>query len=135
MSSASRHSRQQRLLIQVFILTSIFWVSVDVLLFLTFLNTQFSFFDSENIVPNVGPLERRTSLKFRPKINNRKDFRTGRYEAFDVDPGLGEYGEPASLPKRLQDAAEKVFHNHSFNVVLSNRISLDRRLKDVRGPK
>lgn len=136
MSSASRQSRQQRLLIQVFILTSIFWLSVDVLLFLTFLNTQFSFFESENIVPNVPALlERRSSLKFRPRVNNRKDFRTGRYEAFDIEPGLGELGEPASLPKKLKDAAENVFNNHSFNVLLSNRISLDRKLKDVRGPK
>lgn len=134
MASSSRHSRQQRLLVQVFILTSIFWISVDFLIFLTFLNTQFSFFNSDNIVPNVGPVERRTSLKF-PKVNNRKDFRTGRYEAFDITPGLGEYGEPASLPNSLKEAAEKVFNNHSFNVLLSDRISLDRKLKDARGPK
>lgn len=134
-SSSSRHARHQRLLIQVFILTSIFWISVDLLLFLTFLNSQFSFFDSDNIVPNAGPIERRTSAKFRPKVNNRKDFRTGRYEAFDVEPGLGEYGEPAYLPDRLKGAAEKVFNNHSFNVLLSDRISLDRKMKDVRGNK
>ncbi|EDO37266.1 predicted protein, partial [Nematostella vectensis] len=49
--------------------------------------------------------------------------------------GLGDLGEAATLPTRFKEHAAHAFDNHSFNVMLSDRISLDRRLKDVRGPK
>lgn len=50
--------------------------------------------------------------------------------------GLGEAGQPAYLTsdgdKKL---AEERFSDHSFNWVLSDRISLDRTLEDVRGAR
>ena len=53
------------------------------------------------------------------------------------DPyGLGEGGRAAYL-KSEEDKklAEKYFANHSFNWLLSDKISLDRTLEDVRGEK
>ena len=63
-------------------------------------------------------------------------------EVYDVSlkrnqkPGLGENGEAAYL-KNDEDKklAEKLFANHSFNSVLSDQVSLDRTLPDVRGDR
>ena len=51
-------------------------------------------------------------------------------------PGLGENGEAAYLTTDAdKKLAEKLFANHSFNSILSDKISLDRTLPDVRGEK
>lgn len=134
--SYTRFVRQQSLLVKVFILTSVFWISVDFLLFLSFLNNQLNLFDSKNLMPNTVKINRRGDYrKFLHKLRSSNYRKGSRYEAFDVIPGLGELGVPAQLPEGLKDAAQMVFDNHSFNVMLSDRISLDRKLQDVRGPK
>jgi len=63
-------------------------------------------------------------------------------EVFDVsrqrnkNPGLGENGEAAYLKTEDEKKlAEKLFANHSFNSILSDKISLDRTLPDVRGDR
>eukprot|EP00794_Sanderia_malayensis_P003400 gene3400-3890_t len=74
-----------------------------------------------------------------------KDFFGGNKKLRDVydvsgkrnkNPGLGENGQAAYL-KSEEDKklAEKLFANHSFNSILSDKISLDRTLMDVRGDK
>ena len=52
-----------------------------------------------------------------------------------IIPGLGHNGEPAMLPQNLKSESEKHFGEHSFDSVLSDRISLNRQLKDNRGEK
>eukprot|EP00111_Clytia_hemisphaerica_P004070 TCONS_00011660-protein len=52
-----------------------------------------------------------------------------------VIPSLGYNGEPAVLPQHLKSESMKLFGEHSFDSVLSNRISLNRHLKDNRGEK
>ena len=47
--------------------------------------------------------------------------------------GLGENGEPAHLPASLRRESVKHFAENSFDSVLSDRISLNRHLKDYRG--
>ena len=48
--------------------------------------------------------------------------------------GLGEAGQPAYLTSEQdKKLAEERFGDHSFNWVLSDKISLDRTLEDVRG--
>lgn len=48
--------------------------------------------------------------------------------------GLGEAGQPAYLTsEKDKKLAEERFGDHSFNWVLSDKISLDRTLEDVRG--
>ena len=48
--------------------------------------------------------------------------------------GLGEAGQPAYLTSEQdKKLAEERFGDHSFNWVLSDRLSLDRTLEDVRG--
>ena len=63
-------------------------------------------------------------------------------EVYDVsklrntNPGLGENGEAAYLKfEEDKKLAEKLFANHSFNSILSQKISLDRVLLDVRGER
>eukprot|EP00112_Aurelia_sp_Birch-Aquarium-sp1_P004734 Seg1538.1 transcript_id=Seg1538.1/GoldUCD/mRNA.D3Y31 product="N-acetylgalactosaminyltransferase 6" protein_id=Seg1538.1/GoldUCD/D3Y31 len=52
------------------------------------------------------------------------------------NPGIGENGEAAYLKGEAEKKlAEKLFANHSFNSILSDKISLDRTLPDVRGEK
>lgn len=48
--------------------------------------------------------------------------------------GLGEAGQPAYLTSEQdKKLAEERFGDHSFNWVLSDKLSLDRTLEDVRG--
>lgn len=50
--------------------------------------------------------------------------------------GLGEAGQPAYLTSEQdKKLAEERFGDHSFNWVLSDKISLDRTLEDVRGSR
>ena len=50
--------------------------------------------------------------------------------------GLGEAGQPAYLTSEQdKKLAEERFGDHSFNWVLSDKISLDRTLEDVRGDR
>ena len=52
----------------------------------------------------------------------------------NINPMKGEGGEPSYLDTEGEKQyAEKIFANHSFNSVLSDKISLDRTMKDVRG--
>lgn len=116
--------RNRRLFIKVFALTSLFWLAVDILYVLTSMNSQLSLFDAEDVSSNSNSYGRRSD----ESIIQEPYFK-------EVIPGLGDNGEPASLPAQFKTEAERVFDNHSFNVILSDHISLDRTLKDVRGPK
>ena len=50
--------------------------------------------------------------------------------------GLGENGQPAYLTdEKDKKLSEERFGDHSFNWVLSDKISLDRTLEDVRGER
>ncbi|XP_066929018.1 polypeptide N-acetylgalactosaminyltransferase 13-like [Clytia hemisphaerica] len=64
----------------------------------------------------------------------------GHREVYDISkevnkqPGKGEMGVAAYLDTDAEKKyAEAIFKNHSFNSVLSDKISLDRTIKDVRG--
>ena len=64
----------------------------------------------------------------------------GHREVYDISkevnkhPGKGEMGVAAYLDTDEEKKyAESIFKNHSFNSVLSDKISLDRTIKDVRG--
>ncbi|XP_074622929.1 polypeptide N-acetylgalactosaminyltransferase 1-like [Acropora palmata] len=130
--------RNRRLFIKVVILTSVFWLAVDILYYLTTMNNQLNFFEPESFIPSSSTGVQRTGKRSRiesgVKQKRRKYTNIGPYFN-DVIQGLGENGEPAFLPPIFKDEAENVFDNHSFNVILSDHISLDRTLKDVRGPK
>jgi len=127
--------RNRRLFVKVFILTSLFWLAVDILYVLSSMNSQLNFFDTDSFVPldatgsahvkrsRDGAKQRKwASSKVRPYFT-------------EIIQGLGDEGEPATLPPRFKDEAEHVFDNHSFNVILSDHLSLDRSLRDYRGPK
>lgn len=115
----------RRTLVKVFFLTSLFWLAIDILFLFNILNVQFDFFGTEKLVPSLG------ENKGFARIQNK------RYsdDIFGVIDGLGEGGKAASLPPHLKKRAEKVFNNHSFDVILSDKISLDRELNDYRGPR
>lgn len=53
----------------------------------------------------------------------------------NVSPSLGENGKPAQLGKEEKEMAEKLFKKKAINVLLSNKISLQRKLPDVRDPQ
>ena len=51
---------------------------------------------------------------------------------FQPVPGAGENGEPVFLKSREQIKAKRLYHVNKFNIVASDRISLNRTLPDVR---
>ena len=115
----------RRTLLKVFFLTSLFWVAIDILFLFNVLNVQFDFFSTEKLVPSFE--ENRGHARVQEKRRND--------DIFGVIDGLGEGGKAASLPPHLKKKAEKLFNNHSFDVILSDKISLDRELNDYRGPR
>ncbi|KAG5307737.1 GALT1 acetylgalactosaminyltransferase, partial [Pseudoatta argentina] len=52
----------------------------------------------------------------------------------DIVPGLGNNGEPAYLYGREKILGEATLAKKALNVILSNKISLTRKLPDVRNP-
>ena len=82
---------------------------------------------------------------FKDKINNNvhetvdSPGHRGIYDVskdVNVNPGKGEMGVASFLDSEADKIyAESIFKNHSFNSYLSDKISLDRTIKDVRGPQ
>lgn len=49
--------------------------------------------------------------------------------------GNGEHGKPATLPPHLtEEDKEKLYKTNGFNALLSDHISLNRSLPDIRKP-
>lgn len=149
----------------IVVLTSIFWLSMNVLLLianneaalesLSQLTLSNEFVDPKFMEhARVAPLQpnRHINLDELPWMKKLKEERelqvkqavkgVGFREVYDnslnvnKSPGLGEGGGPAELSSEEDKKyAEEIFKNHSFNSVLSDKISLDRSMKDVRGRK
>ena len=72
--------RNRRLFVKVFILTSLFWLAVDILYVLSSMNSQMNFFDTDSFVPldatgsahvkrsRDGAKQRKWSLKSGPSL-------------------------------------------------------------------
>lgn len=53
-------------------------------------------------------------------------------EAEKLRIGAGEHGEPAFLPPGLDGERKQLFDQNGFNGLLSDRIALNRSIKDIR---
>ena len=122
---------------KVFILTSLFWLAVDILYILTSMNSQMNFFNTDSFVPLDATGSSHGQYPSESSHEAERKWRSPKVKPYfsEVIQGLGDDGEPATLPSRFKDEAERSFDNHSFNVILSDHMSLDRTLKDYRGPK
>lgn len=122
---------------KVFILTSLFWLAVDILYILTSMNSQMNFFNTDSFVPLDATGSSHGQYPRESSHEAERKWRSPKVKPYfsEVIQGLGDDGEPATLPSRFKDEAERSFDNHSFNVILSDHMSLDRTLKDYRGPK
>jgi len=49
--------------------------------------------------------------------------------------GPGEDGEPVILTAEEQAEADKLFAKETFNVIASNKVAMDRRIRDLRHPE
>lgn len=54
---------------------------------------------------------------------------------FEPVPGEGEYGNPVSVPSRDVLKMQHIFQVNRFNLMASDRVSLNRSLPDVRRTK
>ena len=141
-------------LLIVLCLTSVFWLALDVLFLL---HRQSPMIDLDIIVINSNkeprsstytPPQRhfkRNILPFTRKTNtiqgnNSIKLRSSKLRNLSLEfypdlviPYLGEEGAPAILPEQLKELSKSLFNNHSFDSVLSNRISLNRQLPNVKG--
>lgn len=50
----------------------------------------------------------------------------------ELRQGTGEHGAPAFLPSILDDERKQLFDQNGFNALLSDKISLNRSVKDIR---
>ncbi|XP_057294075.1 polypeptide N-acetylgalactosaminyltransferase 5-like [Hydractinia symbiolongicarpus] len=133
----------------ILVLTSLFWISLDIL-FLFY--QQALMIDLDIVVINGRSIK--NSETFTPPsphlanfvpvplaagyMNNNWDPHSNALaEIYPelVIPALGTNGLPAKLPVHLKSLSASLFNKHSFDSVLSDRISLNRKLKDPRGDK
>jgi len=71
-----------------------------------------------------------------PRKNQKRKIYDASIGKMKDTMGLGQGGKPAFLTSEEdKKTAEKYFANHSFNWLLSDKISLDRTIEDVRSPK
>lgn len=145
-------------LLYIIALTSVFWFSINILLLiannetaveslaqLTFSNDHLEsqYMEHVNVAP-LGPAHRHDLpwMKHFKKVQALKKPKMGAGHRIlydntpnvNLNPGLGELGNAAFLTsEKDKKYSEEIFKNHSFNSVLSDKISLDRSLKDVRG--
>jgi len=67
------------------------------------------------------------------------EYRRARYKkALARSPsiqGPGEDGSPVHLTAEEQAEADKLFKKETFNVIASNKVALDRRIRDNRHPE
>lgn len=65
-----------------------------------------------------------------------EEFRQRRFEKARSRPadvaGPGEGGEPVVLTPEEQAEADRLFPKETFNVVASNKMAMDRRIRDLR---
>jgi len=54
---------------------------------------------------------------------------------FDPQPHQGEFGEPVHILPHEQAESQRLFRIHSFNLLASDRIPLNRTLPDIRKPQ
>ena len=66
-------------------------------------------------------------------------FREQRYDIAQNRPaglqGPGEDGAAVVLTPDEQAQADRLFEKETFNVIASNKVAMDRRLKDIRHPE
>lgn len=78
----------------------------------------------EVIVTTKPATERRVSFEEQIKIDEER-----------VIPGLGDFGDPVKVvPYTSDDEIEKCMKKEAFNRILSDKISLTRKVPDARHP-
>ena len=138
---------RRRTILQALILTSLFWLSLDVLFYV---HKQSPNIDLDVVVINKERKQIPTTTPRQLQLG-RKEYIVPqdqiKYSVFDrfpvalraelypeiVVPGLGDKGLKAKLPAGLKNLSKALFNNHSFDSVLSDRISMNRDLPDARG--
>ena len=145
---------RKKTLFKAFLLTSLFWISLDVFFYI---HKQVTTIDVDVVVINGQEQQVR---QLRSTHSTRPSFRVpnqehveiiseesqheSQHESHDqqveselfpelVIPGLGHEGLKANLPDRLQNLSQVLFNNHSFDSVLSDHISMNRKLPDASG--
>lgn len=119
-------------------------VLITVFLYKTF-NNVFNILDVDNHIPKHHTPPTPSPLKMHPKEGaffsgdpkNEKmlkiDWHDNKYIAFESRRrGIGEHGEAAHLPPEDESQRKVLFNQNGFNGLLSDKISLNRSVKDIR---
>ncbi len=135
---------RKRTILQALLLTSLFWISLDVLFFL---HKQSPNIDLDVVVingqNNIKSVKTLTPGSLYYQDTQTADIEIMKEESLNqleselypdlVIAGLGNEGSKAKLPDELRNLSKSLFNNHSFDSVLSDRISMNRKLPDARG--
>lgn len=129
--------------IKLLILTAV-TVLLTVFLYKTF-NNVFKIYDEDNHIPKPPTANLNKQRKVHPKQGaffsgerkNEKmvkiDWNDHKYIEFESQRhGIGEHGEAAYLEPEDESKRKELFSQNGFNGLLSDRISLNRSVKDIR---
>lgn len=74
----------------------------------------------------------------RPKNIKNKKIDWHDYKLIGIEQsrkGIGEQGKPGKLDESLESARKELFNQNGFNALLSDKISLNRSVPDIRHPR
>lgn len=119
-----------------FTLLCVFMVILTIFLYKTFFSTHQRHVD--NRIPVAAQLAHpRQGAFFMGGQRNAKFIKIDWHDYKFIDGekqrhGIGEHGVPASLPADLEDERKRLFDQNGFNALLSDKIALNRSVKDIR---
>lgn len=99
---------------------------VSVIVFVVIIISKFS--------PKEKPIRSKQNSRLGQNVTNILEKKLQEYES-KIIPGLGDNGEPAFLDGTDAKEGEKALKTYALNYVLSDRMPLDRKLRDPRNKK
>lgn len=125
-----------------FILLCALMVVLTVLLYKTFISPHHRYNGEDRGGPVASahramPQHPRQGAFFAGTDKNPKhikiDWHDHKYiEAEKTRTGIGEHGAPAFLPSNMEVERKRLFDQNGFNALLSDKIALNRSVKDIR---
>lgn len=115
-----------------------FMVLLTIFIYKTFFSIHHRFDDDVNPVASAQrSFHPRQGAFFTGADKNTKNTKIDWHdykliEAEESRVGIGEHGAPAHLPSNLEDERKRLFDQNGFNALLSDKIALNRSVKDIR---
>lgn len=120
-----------------FTLLCVFMVFMTAFMYKTFFSANHRHNDSRKLVASAQESYPKHGAFFMGNRRNVKNIKIDWHDYKYIESekqrhGIGEHGEAAFLPPGLEDERKRLFDQNGFNGLLSDKIALNRSVKDIR---